>query len=127
VDEDLLRQALRNLLLNALQSMPRGGTVEVRGALEHRPDGAWLRLDFEDEGVGLKPEVERQLFRPFFTTKATGTGLGLAVVKRIIEEHRGEVSAAPNPGRGATFTVRLPPLGGRDGLFTPAVAKAQAP
>jgi signal transduction histidine kinase len=108
-DADLLGQAVANLVRNALEAMPRGGTARVRASLEPRAEGSWLRLDFEDEGVGLRPEVERQLFQPFFTTKATGTGLGLAVVKRIVDGHLGEVSAASNPERGTTFSLWLPP------------------
>lgn len=112
-DAQLLRQALVNLIVNAVQAMPRGGVVEVRAGLEPRGEVRWLRLDVSDQGVGLTPRAAERIFQPFFTTKATGTGLGLAVVKRIIDAHLGEVSAAPNAGSpGTTFTVRLPPADG---------------
>jgi signal transduction histidine kinase len=118
-DAHLLKQALVNLLLNAAQAMPRGGRVTVRARPEPRGAGAWLRIDVEDEGVGLPPGPAERLFQPFVTTKATGTGLGLAVVKRIVDAHLGEVSAAPNVGgAGTTFTLRLPPV---------AVSDAPAP
>ena len=125
-DAHLLRQALVNLVVNAQQSMPRGGAITISASLEPRDEGAWLRLDFRDEGVGLDARAQEKMFQPFFTTKATGTGLGLAVVKRIIDGHQGEVTATPNPDRGSTFTVRLPPRRDRDGLFTPVAGPAAA-
>jgi signal transduction histidine kinase len=124
-DAHLLERALVNLVVNAAQSMPRGGTLTISAALEPRPEGAWLRLELRDEGVGLDPAGQEKMFQPFHTTKATGTGLGLAVVKRIVEGHQGEVSAAPNPGQaGTTFTVRLPPMRDREGGFTPPALPA---
>lgn len=109
LDGQLLRQALVNLVVNAAQAMPRGGTVTVDAALEQRGGAPWLRLTVRDEGVGLTTAAAERLFHPFFTTKATGTGLGLAVVKRIIDAHHGEVSARPNEGApGTTFEVLLP-------------------
>ena len=109
-DAHLLKQALVNLIVNAVQAMPRGGLVTVKASTEARGPATWLRLDVRDQGVGLTPRAAERIFQPFFTTKATGTGLGLAVVKRIIDAHLGEVSAAANPaGEGTTFTVRLPP------------------
>jgi signal transduction histidine kinase len=121
VDAHLLKQALVNLIVNAVQAMPKGGLVTVRASTELRGDAAWLRLDVRDQGVGLTPRAAERIFQPFFTTKATGTGLGLAVVKRIIEAHLGEVGAAANEdGVGTTFTVRLPPgLEARGAVVTP--------
>jgi signal transduction histidine kinase len=120
VDAHMLKQAMVNLVVNAAQAMnPSGGTITVRVAMEPRHGSAWLRIDVCDEGVGLTPKTAERMFQPFFTTKATGTGLGLAVVKRIVDGHQGEVVATPNPVRGTTFTVRLPPLNDREGLVTP--------
>jgi signal transduction histidine kinase len=113
-DAHLLKQAIVNLVVNAVQAMPKGGTVTVRTSLLPRADGAWLQLEVRDEGPGLSPRAAEKMFQPFFTTKATGTGLGLAVVKRIVESHQGEVVVSPNPGRGTTFTLRLPPGYERD-------------
>lgn len=128
-DAHLLRQALVNLIVNAVQAMPRGGLVTVRAGTEPRGPMTWLRLDVCDQGVGLTPRAAERIFQPFFTTKATGTGLGLAVVKRIIDAHLGEVSAAANPGgEGTTFTIRLPPaLEGREGGVTPVRVPAVRP
>jgi signal transduction histidine kinase len=122
-DAHLLKQALVNLVVNAVQAMPRGGVVVVRAHMEPRPEGAWLRIEVQDDGVGLTPRAAEKMFQPFFTTKATGTGLGLAVVKRIVDGHQGEITATANEGRGTTFTVRLPP-GERDVSLTPPMLPA---
>jgi signal transduction histidine kinase len=108
IDAHLLRQALINLVVNAAQAMPRGGAVTVRVRIEPREKIPWLVIEVCDEGLGLTHRATEKLFQPFFTTKATGTGLGLAVVKRIVESHGGEVSAKPNAERGTTFTVKIP-------------------
>lgn len=110
LDAHLLKQALVNLIVNAAQAMPRGGTVTVRATVEPVAGVPWLTVRVQDEGVGLTPRAAEKMFQPFFTTKATGTGLGLAVVKRIVDAHLGEVTARANDGgAGTTFTVRFPP------------------
>lgn len=119
-DPHLLKQALVNLVVNAVQAMPRGGVVLVRVLLEPRPAGAWLRIEVRDEGLGLSQRAAEKIFQPFFTTKATGTGLGLAVVKRIVDGHQGEISAAANEGHGTTFTLCLPPAEGEARVPPPA-------
>ncbi|HZX94067.1 MAG TPA: GAF domain-containing protein [Myxococcales bacterium] len=106
-DARLLRQALVNLFLNAYQAMPRGGVLQVRtipADLEGKPAA---EIVVRDTGPGIPADIARRIFQPFFTTKATGTGLGLAVVRRIVEGHGGVVAFTPaNPG--AEFHVRLP-------------------
>lgn len=121
LDAHLLKQALVNLIVNAAQAMPKGGTVLVRAELERLAGAPWLAIEVRDEGIGLTPRAAEKMFQPFFTTKATGTGLGLAVVKRIVDAHLGEVTARPNPdGKGTTFTVRFPPTTDvRTGALTP--------
>lgn len=119
VDAHLLRQALINLIMNAAQSMPRGGSVTVSAHVERRGTVPWLVLEVHDEGLGLTPRATERLFQPFFTTKATGTGLGLAVVKRIVDSHGGEVVARPNGEKGTTFEVRLPGGIDREGVTPP--------
>ena len=117
-DADQLRQVLWNLLLNAAQAAPREGepvAVRVRCAPEA---GGGALLEVEDEGPGIAPEDLAQVFTPFFTTKARGSGLGLATVQRIADAHGGTVSAASEPGRGARFSVRLP--GPPEGATGPA-------
>ncbi|NTX06064.1 MULTISPECIES: ATP-binding protein [unclassified Myxococcus] len=108
MDRRLIRQALVNVAVNAIQSMPQGGRVQVRARREAHGGREQLRIDVADQGLGIPAELLHRVFEPFFTTKAQGTGLGLAVVKRILEEHRGEIAVDSVPGRGTTFTFRLP-------------------
>ncbi len=103
-DRDMLRRVALNLLLNAVDAMPEGGTINVMAV-----DGAdCVELRIADSGLGLSDEVRRRVFEPFFTTKPGGTGLGLAIVYRIAEVHRGTVTASNNPGGGAVFSLRIP-------------------
>lgn len=106
IDARMIRQVLLNLVLNGLQAMPRGGVLRIRGAED--AGGRTLRLEFVDQGTGVPAELAGRIFEPFFTTKAAGTGLGLAVVKRFVEAHRGSIEFSSQPGRGTTFTLRLP-------------------
>jgi two-component system sensor kinase FixL len=103
-DESLLRIAVENLLLNAAQAMRGEGTLRVR---LHESDGmAWL--DIVDSGPGMPAEVRDRVFTPFFTTKARGTGLGLATVRRIAESHRGKISIFESSSTGTTMRLGLP-------------------
>ncbi len=104
LDAGLLQQALLNLVLNAVQAMPQGGTLTVTSALR----GPSLEVVVADTGIGIPPENRKKLFSPFFTTKEDGTGLGLAITYRIIENHRGTIEVVSEPGKGARFTVRVP-------------------
>jgi two-component system sensor histidine kinase PilS (NtrC family) len=107
-DPDQLRQVLWNLLGNAAQAISeagRGSSVTVSCAA--LPDGG-ATLAVDDDGPGISQEALGQLFTPFFTTKASGTGLGLSVVQRIVDAHGGSVSVHSPPGGGARFAVRLP-------------------
>jgi signal transduction histidine kinase len=103
-DRDMLRQVLLNLVGNAYQAMIEGGTVTVGLTT----DGAQLHMSVTDTGTGMAPEVSRRVFEPFYTTKARGVGLGLAVSKRIVEAHGGDIAVVSTPGQGTTFTVTLP-------------------
>jgi signal transduction histidine kinase len=104
MDGRLMRQALLNVTLNAVQAMPEGGTLSVRA----RVDGGTARIEIADTGPGIAEEVRHRIFEPFFTTKAMGSGLGLAVVKRIVDDHHGALEVVSVPGEGTTFVVRLP-------------------
>lgn len=105
-DEVLLRQAFSNLCRNALEACTSG---PPRIVVEGGNDGpATLRVSVSDNGPGVDPAVLERIFRPFFTTKARGTGLGLALVQKIIVTHNGRVSAANSEGGGACLTVTLP-------------------
>jgi signal transduction histidine kinase len=103
-DPNQLNQVLLNLLLNAIQSMDRPGTIQV--ALE--PEDEAVAIVVADEGKGIAPEHLPNLFRPFFTTKGQGTGLGLSLARRIVESHGGTIDVVSKPGEGARFTVLLP-------------------
>jgi signal transduction histidine kinase len=105
VDAGQLSTVLVNLFLNALDAMPNGGRLEVGLAAE---PGGGVRLTVADSGGGIAPQVADRLFAPFVTTKPTGTGLGLSLSARILEEHGGSIQAANRPEGGARFVVRLP-------------------
>ncbi len=105
-DRELICRAISNLLLNAIQAVPPAGTVAVRTRRDRTAGG--VVLEILDNGPGFSPDVTAQLFKPFFTTKDGGTGLGLANVKKIVELHSGSVSAANRPEGGAVFTLTIP-------------------
>jgi two-component system, NtrC family, sensor histidine kinase HydH len=103
LDADLFKQALLNLMLNAEQAMPQGGELIIQACV----DNGGVRLDLIDTGLGMTTEQTQLIFRPFFTTKPGGNGLGLATTKRIVEAHGGTIAVESEPGRGTKFTVRL--------------------
>jgi signal transduction histidine kinase len=107
MDARLVRQAVLNVAVNAVQAMPRGGRITIRT----RREGDDALLEVEDTGAGIPDEVKERIFEPFFTTKASGTGLGLAVVKRIVEGHGGRVGVRSAPGQGTVFSLRFPVAG----------------
>jgi signal transduction histidine kinase len=110
-DEGLLRQALLNLARNAAEACALskgGGFVTVRGEVVHGNEAGSQRSSIADNGPGIPMNVLPKLFRPFFTTKATGTGLGLAVVQKVIVQHGGQVEVRNRPEGGAEFIVTLP-------------------
>ncbi len=111
VDPVLLEHTFANLLLNAVDSMPEGGTIRVRlGRIDDGSTGDVLQVEIEDEGVGVPPELLPRLFEPFVTTKrdGKGTGLGLAIASRIIDAHDGSISVRPRVGGGTVFAIQLP-------------------
>ena len=108
-DEQGLRQAVLNLLINAIQSMPDGGRVQVRTAAA----GDLLRIIVEDEGPGLSAEALEHGFDPFFTTKRQGTGLGLSIAFQIVDQHAGDLRAENRDEGGARFVIELPVLPAR--------------
>jgi PAS domain S-box-containing protein len=114
-DEGLLRQALLNLVRNAAEAcadLAGGGQVLLKGHLVRVEDGGLQRIVIVDNGPGIEEASLGKLFRPFYTTKADGTGLGLAVVQKIVVQHGGQVEARNRPEGGAAFTITLPLCGG---------------
>lgn len=107
-DAGALRQIVWNLLNNAAQAMETGGVIRVLADTT----GGEARLQIIDQGRGIGAETMGRLFEPFFTTRRQGTGLGLALVHRLVERHGGRVEVESAPGAGATFTVALPLSGG---------------
>jgi len=104
-DAAMLRQAIVNLALNACQAMPTGGELRL---ICVPASGKRVEIRIEDTGVGIRPEHLDRIFDLYFTTKDHGTGIGLSMVYRIIQMHDGEVDVQSTPGRGTTFTLRLP-------------------
>lgn len=105
-DSDHLYQAILNILVNAVQAMPDGGTLTVHLFQEARTRSVCLEI--ADTGIGMSEEVLGQIFTPFFTKKNRGTGLGLAIVKNIIESQLGQIDVDSTEGKGTIFTIRLP-------------------
>ena len=109
VDPHQIRQALLNLLLNGIDAAGSGGTVVVETALAVGQGGAaHVTVGVRDNGAGLAPDEIPKIFEPFYTTKPNGTGLGLTIVSRILEQNGGHVGVTSEKGRGSTFSVRLP-------------------
>jgi len=113
-DRQQLTQAIMNVLLNAIQAMPNGGRLTIGADAITLPAGSAdrgapvARIVISDTGRGIHPENLDRIFEPYFTTKEGGTGLGLALARRIILEHRGRIRAENVPGGGARFVIDLP-------------------
>jgi hypothetical protein len=103
-DSDQIHQVLLNLLLNAVQATDGSGTVHV----DIGSRGDFATVDVSDTGRGISPRNLPNIFRPFFTTKGNGTGLGLSLARRIVEEHHGRIEVSSVEGKGSRFTVLLP-------------------
>jgi signal transduction histidine kinase len=104
LDRDQLKQAFYNIIKNAFQAMKSGGILHIRS---WRNNG-YVCVSFCDTGGGISSENMSKLFRPYFTTKASGSGLGLLIVRRIIQEHGGEIEIESSQGKGVRVTVHLP-------------------
>ncbi len=104
IDAGQLKQAFLNLVLNALQAMPGGGVLTMKSGLRQNA----IEVTVADTGTGIPEENRKKLFTPFFTTRGDGTGLGLAITSRIVKNHRGQIDVESEPGKGTTFTVRIP-------------------
>ncbi|MDD3902910.1 MAG: ATP-binding protein [Sphaerochaeta sp.] len=103
-DENLLKQALLNLIKNAMNAMEGGGRL----TLQSRLDGNQVLIKVIDTGIGMDDETLQKIFEPYFTTKASGTGLGLTVVYKIMKEHKGDITVTSKRGEGTCFTLSFP-------------------
>jgi len=109
VDPELSEQVFTNLVLNAYEAMgPGGGRLRVRAVAANSDGRKGVEIDFEDSGPGIPEELRGQIFNPFFTTKKDGVGLGLSIVSKIMDEHRGWIRVASPSGHGAVFRVFFP-------------------
>ncbi|MDR0721629.1 MAG: HAMP domain-containing protein [Treponema sp.] len=108
IDRRRLAQVLTNLINNGIDAMDYQGTLEIRTDLVKKWESRYCRLSIMDTGKGITPEEGLQIFTPYFTTKATGTGLGLPIVERIVHDHGGSIWFNSAVGRGTTFFVDLP-------------------
>ena len=105
-DSDLLYRAFLNILINAIQALPAGGKITVTTQLGN--DNKAGLIEIQDNGEGIEADAMQKIFNPFFTTKDTGSGLGLSIVKSIIESHRGTINIDSTPGQGTTVRIILP-------------------
>jgi signal transduction histidine kinase len=103
-DREKLKQVTINVVVNALEAMKQGGVLTARVRL----DGDSVVMTIEDTGPGIEPAVLASVFDPFFTTKEAGTGLGLSIVRKIVDQHGGDVAVTSERGQGAKVTVTIP-------------------
>jgi signal transduction histidine kinase len=104
LDRDQMKQALYNVIKNSLEAMNRRGILRIRSDM----DDTHVLIRFSDTGGGISAENLSRVYEPYFTTKSTGSGLGLLIVRRIVREHGGELSIQSTDGKGLTLTIRLP-------------------
>ena len=104
IDRDQMKQALYNVIKNSFEAMKSRGILRIRTD----KDDSHVFVKFTDTGGGISPENLSRVFEPYFTTKSSGTGLGLLIVRRIVREHGGELSIESSEGKGLTLTIRLP-------------------
>ncbi|MGQ9609897.1 MAG: ATP-binding protein [bacterium] len=110
IDKDKFKQAISNIVLNAIQAMPNGGILSISVSEDKLENKAVI--DISDTGIGISQENIERLFEPYFTTKPEGTGLGLSIAYKIIEAHNGKITAISEEGKGSTFSIVLPLKGG---------------
>ncbi|MBU3665791.1 MAG: PAS domain-containing protein [Chthoniobacterales bacterium] len=123
VDQDQLKQAFYNIIKNASEAMKQGGLLKIRTG----SDGEWVNVTFADTGGGMTQEAMARVFEPYFTTKKTGSGLGLMITQRIVRAHGGEVVLESDPGRGLRLTIRLPRRDRQVQMLPPAPLPLPAP
>ncbi len=121
LDRDQMKQAFYNVIKNSFEAMKRRGILRIRTDM----DDSHVIVRFTDSGGGMSPENLSRVFEPYFTTKTSGTGLGLLIVRRIVREHGGELSIESNEGKGLTVTIRLPYLERRIRMLEAGERKAE--
>jgi two-component system, sporulation sensor kinase E len=121
LDRDQMKQAFYNVIKNSVEAMHRHGTLRIRTDV----DDTHVIIRFVDTGGGMSAEHLSRVFEPYFTTKSSGTGLGLLIVRRIVREHGGELSIESSEGEGLTLTIRLPYIGKRIRMLEAGEARDQ--
>lgn len=104
IDSNLIKQAILNIIINAEQAMGNGGELMVRTSRDNK----YIQLDITDTGSGIPKDIIDKIFQVYFSTKKTGTGLGLPTAKRIIDDHKGIISVQSEEGKGTNFSIKLP-------------------
>ena len=122
VDRNQMKQAFYNVIKNAFQAMKQKGILRIHTDF----DDAFVMVQFADSGGGISPDNMSKIFEPYFTTKASGSGLGLLIVRRIVREHGGEIELMSDEGQGLTLTIRLPLGDKRIRLLGPGDSPAEA-
>ena len=105
VDKAVLSRALTNIIENALHAMPKAGTLRLAA---RQVDPQWVELTVTDTGIGMDRAALGRIFEPYFSTRASGTGLGLTIAKRNVELHGGTITVESERGKGTTVTMTLP-------------------
>src|SRR5206468_4784815 len=121
IDRDQMKQAFYNVIKNSLEAMKRRGILRIHTDM----DDKHVLINFIDSGGGMSPEDLSRVFEPYFTTKLSGTGLGLLIVRRIVREHGGELSIESSQGKGLTLTIRLPYIDKRIRMLEAGEARDQ--
>jgi two-component system, sporulation sensor kinase E len=123
LDRDQMKQVFYNVIKNSFEAMKQRGILRIRTDLE----AAHVSISFTDTGGGMSAESLSHVFEPYFTTKDSGTGLGLLVVRRIVREHGGDISIESNEGKGLTLTIRLPYLDKRVRMLEQGADRSSSP
>jgi len=121
LDRDQMKQAFYNVIKNSFEAMKRRGILRIRTDM----DATHVSMSFTDTGGGMSAESLSRVFEPYFTTKSSGSGLGLLIVRRIVREHGGEMAIESNEGKGLTLTIRLPYLDKRVRMLEAGDLKAE--
>jgi two-component system, sporulation sensor kinase E len=121
LDRDQMKQAFYNVIKNSFEAMKRRGILRIRTDM----DATHVNISFTDTGGGMSAESLSRVFEPYFTTKSSGSGLGLLIVRRIVREHGGEMAIESNEGKGLTLTIRLPYLDKRVRMLEAGTSKAE--
>jgi signal transduction histidine kinase len=109
IDREQMKQAFLNILLNAIEATPENGKVTVRTRSFVKPGGQpYIQIEVSDTGCGIAAEYLEEIFNPFFTTKETGSGLGLSISHQIVQEHKGYITVESQLDKGSSFYINLP-------------------